>query len=120
MYLPPTQLPWIFFVSTSIEYLSKCRHVDGYEVDRTERFRSRSLLSDSRSCQTNKLEMLFRRSASTVLGFVITCLLVGWGLIVSMIVVGRAAMQTKERGPYYSVSGNWRVSDAGEAMKTMI
>ncbi|KAE9387973.1 hypothetical protein BT96DRAFT_981211 [Gymnopus androsaceus JB14] len=50
--------------------------------------------------------LLFRRSASTLAGLLIT-LFAGWGFILAMIVIGPAAIQTKERGSYYGVSGNW-------------
>ncbi|KAK7443267.1 hypothetical protein VKT23_015864 [Stygiomarasmius scandens] len=50
--------------------------------------------------------MLFLRSKFTQIGFWIT-LILGWGLVVTVVLIGPAALEHLDRGPYFGISGPW-------------
>ncbi|KAK7443270.1 hypothetical protein VKT23_015867 [Stygiomarasmius scandens] len=50
--------------------------------------------------------LLFLRGALTNIGFWLTIVL-GWCLVVVVVLIGPAAIEKKEKGPYFGISGPW-------------
>lgn len=50
--------------------------------------------------------LLFRRVNMTARGQWLT-IAIGWVAVVFVIIIGPAAIQTPEKGPYFGVSGYW-------------
>ncbi|KIK70177.1 hypothetical protein GYMLUDRAFT_34662 [Collybiopsis luxurians FD-317 M1] len=50
--------------------------------------------------------LLFLRSASTKLVFWAT-IVFGWSIIAMVVILGPAALQTNDKGPYFGISGPW-------------
>ncbi|KAF9078015.1 hypothetical protein BDP27DRAFT_1252978 [Rhodocollybia butyracea] len=51
-------------------------------------------------------KLLFLRSPATKLAFWIT-IIVGWGAVIAVVMVGPMAIQKNERGPYFGITGPW-------------
>ncbi|KAF5370389.1 hypothetical protein D9758_006926 [Tetrapyrgos nigripes] len=50
--------------------------------------------------------LLFLRGSVTRLGFWLT-IVFGWGLVVFIVLIGPAAIEKQEKGPYFGISGPW-------------
>jgi hypothetical protein len=53
--------------------------------------------------------LLFLRYPSTKAGFWMT-IIVGWSVLITIVVIGPLAIETKEQGPYFGISGTWCVT----------
>jgi hypothetical protein len=58
--------------------------------------------------------ILFLRFPTTKAGLVAT-LCFGWASVATIVIVGPAVIQTPEKGPYFSISGNWCVCMLAQA-----
>ncbi|THU87168.1 hypothetical protein K435DRAFT_842632, partial [Dendrothele bispora CBS 962.96] len=60
----------------------------------------------SLSIAVHLFNMLFLRSRYTKIGFWVT-LVAGWVFVITVVLIGPAAFESSEKGPYFGISGSW-------------